>query len=410
MIYYAVVLLIINGRDFVFMKKHFIIFSLLIGLLCGGVCRGSLSDKSKVCPDKKLKTGFYVDNGSRGNGAFTWAQLLFYSPQLEVTLLDGKDIRDGKLDNLDLLVVPGGSGDLQLASLQDSGRKKVRDFVRNGGAYVGVCAGFHSALANEGYLQIMPYKHRRDIAGTAAVLPVVISKEGASMLGINPGRHYVRYNLGPISIPAQWNSGKAKTLGVYQSSIGYPGKPDVNFYGAPALIYGTFGKGKVIAASFHPESNVTSHPLALGCIYAVTGIKPAPVFPKRNYRPVRVAFWTPNTVGKAPMLRMLELDRHPDIDLMLTGKADLNAGILDHVDVLVIPDAFDNKNIDFAKSNAFALTAFMDKGGKLLVSGVEAKAFPKHKNLVEIPAGKSFVNEALKKPGYSPLSTVADRN
>ena len=106
----------------------------------------------------------------------------------------------------------------------------------------------------------------------------------------------------------------------------------------------------------------------------------------------------------------LELDRHPDIDLMLAGKADLNAGILDHVDVLVIPDAFDNKNIDFAKSNASALTAFMDKGGKLLVSGVEAKAFPKHKNLVEIPAGKSFVNEALKKPGYSPLSTVADCN
>ncbi|MBO5765460.1 MAG: hypothetical protein J6S24_04180 [Lentisphaeria bacterium] len=88
------------------MKKHLFIFTLLIGLLCGGVCRGSLSDKSKVCPDKKLKTGFYVDDGSRGNGAFTWAQLLFYSLQLEVTLLDGKDIRDGKLDNLDLLVVP----------------------------------------------------------------------------------------------------------------------------------------------------------------------------------------------------------------------------------------------------------------------------------------------------------------
>ena len=121
--------------------------------------------------------------------------------------------------------------------MQDSGRKKVRDFVRNGGAYVGVCAGFHSALANEGYLQIMPYKHRRDIAGTAAVLPVVISKEGASMLGIKPERHYARYNLGPISIPAEWNYGKAKTLGFYEISIGYPGKQNVNFYGSPALIF-----------------------------------------------------------------------------------------------------------------------------------------------------------------------------
>ena len=52
----------------------------------------------------------------------------------------------------------------------------------------------------------------------------------------------------------------------------------------------------------------------------------------------------------------------------------------------------------------------MDKGGKVLVSGVEAKAFPKHKNMVEIPAGKSFVNEALKKPEHSPVSTATDCN
>ena len=101
---------------------------------------------------------------------------------------------------------------------------------------------------------------------------------------------------------------------------------------------------------------------------------------------------------------MLELDRHPDIDLMLTGKADLNAGVLDHVDVLAVPDAFDSKNISFARDHVSELVTFMDKGGKVLVSGVEAKAFPKHKNLVEIPAGKSFVDEALKSPVHSPCS------
>ena len=31
-------------------------------------------------------------------------------------------------------------------------------------------------------------------------------------------------------------------------------------------------------------------------------------------------------------------------------------------------------------------------------SGEEAKAFPKHKNFVEVPVGKSFVEEVLKKP------------
>ena len=80
--------------------------SAAVVLLGGCICKDNSSEKSAVITGKKLKTGFYVDDGSRGNGAFTWAQLLFYSPQLEVTLLDGKDIRNGKLDNLDLLVVP----------------------------------------------------------------------------------------------------------------------------------------------------------------------------------------------------------------------------------------------------------------------------------------------------------------
>lgn len=382
------------------MKKKFVflpVVSLLSALFYGCVC-GTIPDRAEVAVDKKLKVGFYVDDGSRSNGAFYWAQLLFYSPQLDVTLLDGKDIREGKLDSLDLLVIPGGSSALQVAAMQESGKKKVQEFVRNGGAYVGICAGFHCTLDRKERLQIMPYKYRHGASGSAAILAMELSDEGGKILGIDPGKYLVRYSLGPISTPAQWSHGKAQTLGVYKNSIGPQGRKGVNFFGAPAVIYGNFGKGKVVATSFHPESNVTTHPLALGCIYAVTGVKPTPVFPKRNYRPVRVAFWTPTTIGKAPMLRMLELDRHPDIDIILSSKTELNAGILRHVDVLVVPDAVDKKNIAFAKNNASLLKEFMDNGGKVLVSGAEAKAFAAHENLVEVPAGKSFVTEALKKP------------
>lgn len=63
------------------MKKSFIILLLFtstaVGLLSGCICKGSLSDKTTVSSGKKIKTGFYVDNGSRGSGAFLWAQLLF---------------------------------------------------------------------------------------------------------------------------------------------------------------------------------------------------------------------------------------------------------------------------------------------------------------------------------------------
>ncbi len=61
----------------------------------------------------KVKVGFYIDSGSRGGGVLYWARILHFSPQLEVTIVNGKDIRDGKLKGLDLLLIPGGSSELQ---------------------------------------------------------------------------------------------------------------------------------------------------------------------------------------------------------------------------------------------------------------------------------------------------------
>lgn len=377
------------------MKKHLlgIIFCTTVAVISG--CYTYQAPES-ASAGKKLKVGYYVDSGSQGNGVFQWAQLLFYSPELEVKMLDGKDIRDGGLDGLDLLLIPGGSSYLQMKSLKEDGKKKIQDFVRNGGAYVGICAGFHCTLDRKERIQLMPYKYLQGAGGAAAVLAMDLSEKGGKILGVNPGRYMVRYSHGPISKPASWSHGEAETLGSYKSTVGPIGRAGGNFFDAPAVIYGNFGKGKVIATSFHPESHVDNHALAMGCIYAVTGVKAVPQFPKRNYRPIRVAFVCKTTIGKAPIERMLELDKHPDLDVIFASN--FSDGTLRHVDVLVIPDALDSKNIAFAKQNREHLKKFMDNGGKVLVSGKEAQAFEKHANLIEIPAGESFVAEALKKP------------
>lgn len=380
------------------MKKNFVKIMLAatvsVSIFTGcSTCPATAKAEVKTTA-KKLKVGYYVDEGSRSNGAFQWAQLLFYSPELDVTLLVAEDIRAGKLDGLDLLVIPGGSSASQVKALGDEGKKKVQDFVRNGGAYVGICAGFHCTLDRKERLQIMPYKYLQGAGGAGAQLAMELSEKGGKILGVKPGRYYVRYSRGPISKPASWDKGNAETLGVYKGTVGPHGRPGGNFFDAPAVIYGNYGKGKVIATSFHPEGHITNHEMAMGLIYAVTGVKAKPVFPKRNYRPIRVAYITYTTIGKAPMERMLELDRHPDIDVILTSS--FSEGILNHVDVLVVPDAIDSKNIALAKSPA--VLNFLNKGGKVLSSGEEAKAFPKHKNFVEVPVGKSFVEEVLKKP------------
>ena len=59
-------------------------------------------------------------------------------------------------------------------------------------------------------------------------------------------------------------------------------------YDTPSMIYGEYGKGKVIAVSFHPESYSDTRKIWLGCVYAVTGVKAQAVYPVMNRRPVRV--------------------------------------------------------------------------------------------------------------------------
>ena len=354
--------------------------------------------KAEVKAEKKLKVGYYVDNGSRSNGVYQWLQLLSYSPQLDLTLLMAEDIRAGKLDELDLLVIPGGSSESQVKALGAEGKKKVQDFVRNGGAYVGICAGFHCTLDRDERLQLMPYKYLKGAGGAAAKLAMDLSEKGGKILGVRPGRYYVRYSLGPISKPASWDKGNAETLGVYKGTVSPNGRPGGNFFDAPAVIYGNYGKGKVVATSFHPEMHRGNDPISMGCIYAVTGVRPTPVYPVKNYRPVRVAFAVGYTKGKTPIYQLLELDKEKDLDVTMLGEAELAKGILHNTDIVVFPDANPDGIKYTINKYMKELKDFLNNNGRI-VAGEKLKGIlPEHENITYIPSNYSFVKEALKRP------------
>ena len=50
----------------------------------------SASTKAAETAMPKVKVGLFLDKGCFGNGTLRWARLLANSPQLELTLLDGK--------------------------------------------------------------------------------------------------------------------------------------------------------------------------------------------------------------------------------------------------------------------------------------------------------------------------------
>ena len=190
-----------------------------------------------------------------------------------------------------------------------------------------------------------------------------------------------------------------EVLGVFKSTVSNPNGGGGDFLDAPAVIHGEYGKGKVIATSFHPENHAETRELGLGCICAVTGVRPTPRYPVKVRRPLRVGYYALAIWGPKYIADMLELDREPRLDIQLIDYAHITDGVLEHLDVMILPhgglDRFKFLDTPFCKQ---AFLDFMERGGRVIVSGNGAKFIPGHKNLTALPVGSSFLAETLREP------------
>ena len=345
----------------------------------------------------KIRAGLYVDHGSRGSGALYWARLLADSPQIELVLLEGEDLRQGKLDTLDLLVMPGGASGLQMKSMGKAGAEAVRRFVANGGAYVGTCAGMHCTMNKPDRLGLLPFTRLDNASGAEAALSVEFTPEGAKRFGIPPGRQVVRYSHGPVVAPAaRPGEGRCEVVATYSSSITPLGRENRSFFGTPSALFGEYGKGKVAVTSFHPESYASTRCIALGMIYATTGVKPTVEFPGKSFRPLRVGYFSRAIVGKRCTEDALALDREAEFDVRFTDCADIDTGALEHLDAMIFADGYERRyERDLTPRRRQAISDFMRRGGRVIASGVAVKYLPEHTNLIVKPENRTFA-EVLK--------------
>lgn len=371
------------------MKKIFL-FAAAALLFAGCASTQVAAPAPKAYTGKKIKTGFYIDKGSQGGGVMHLARLLSYSPQIELTLLKGEDLRKGKLNGLDMIVMPGGSSETQMKTMAPEGVKALQDFVRNGGKYVGICAGFHITLNRPERAQLMPYTYIREAVGARGDVQIEFTKEAMKTLDLKKSKYMVRYSRGPVARAAQWNKGTCKTFALYKSSISPINREGKSFFNTPAMIAGTYGKGKVIATSFHPEYKTSSYDIFVGCVYAVTGVKITPQIPVDVFRPLQVGYNTGAGMARdsAQAIReIVELERSPLIKLHLG----LSHEILDFADVIVLPDAPAATGKKLIQNDWYTfLKIFMDKGRKVIAAGPGWNCLPAHKNLIRIPAKASL--------------------
>ena len=176
---------------------------------------------------------------------------------LVVRRIQPADILAGGLNAVDVLVMPGGGSGGESLALGPAGRDLVRAFLRDGGGYVGVCAGAYLATTDDpANLRILDAKlvdadHWWRGVGTPGIR---LTTFGQSVLGVTGSDYAYKYVNGPLLAPA----GDAAlpdyaAVATFSTEIVQNGAPAGVMIGTTAIATAAYGAGRVFVTSGHPE-------------------------------------------------------------------------------------------------------------------------------------------------------------
>ncbi len=189
-------------------------------------------------------------------------------PELRVRLVGRNDMRPEVLEQFDVVVFPGGSGSKQGKAIGERRRDHVRQFVRDGGGVVGICAGAYLCTSHYNWsLHLMnaavfnksveiPGKGRKSMwfRGPGTHVDVEVTDRGAEVLGVT-GTQSIRYENGPIlSRGDQRSLPEFEPWAFFRSENGIYEPQKNTMIGAPAVVFSRYGQGRVLAISPHFET------------------------------------------------------------------------------------------------------------------------------------------------------------
>lgn len=353
--------------------------TLVVVAFAAVVC-GCASERAADCRKADgtppLKVAVYADRGPSGIGAAEWYRIVNDSPDMELKLVDGAAVRSGALAGQDLFIMPGGSSSNEYASLGLDGVAKMKDFIREGGGYIGTCAGCCLLMDGPGRARVMPW----NTLGSEPDLfyPLVkVNEAGAKALGIAAGNHKMRYHGGPLMrMTTNTIEGASFELwGTVDSECTYHGKVSQKkrMHGAAAILGGTYGRGRVFVTSMHPEYYEPTHYFVVAAIRWVTGREVKIPRPQRRRGELSVGYVMGSAKSVKNVETMLAIAALDGVDFQMLNGDDAFIDRFAHVDVLVSPSGFANNKK--SKATYEAVDRFLARGGTLLTCA--PKATPK---------------------------------
>lgn len=241
---------------------------LLAALLFLSVLSISAEDKNPV------RVALYDDAGAFGKGVPRVAELLGKAPDVKVTLVKGTEIAGGTLKDHDVVIFTGGSGSGQAKGIGEAGRAEVRKFIENGGGYVGICGGAY--LACSGFTwglgvldaKTVSNKWKRGVGD----VQIEVNALGTTTTGIPAKALPIRYANGPIITPAGLaDVPDYEPLATFRTELSENDTPKGVMVNSPAWVRGTYGNGRIITSSPHPEQTPGMDPWILHAVRWVAG-------------------------------------------------------------------------------------------------------------------------------------------
>ncbi len=186
----------------------------------------------------------------------------------------GEDIRDGALAGARAVMFPGGSGRGIANALRPEGVEMVRTFVREGGGFVGICAGaFLAGSGLEEYARLHHLTHHQPWAKGRATLRLELTPEGVEIMGPEFQSIETNYNNGPVFTeitppPPDARHGPLVVLSTF-ATVPPPRRGesfDEPMSGSPAILAFRYGQGRVLTISPHPEGRRALNAMVARCI------------------------------------------------------------------------------------------------------------------------------------------------
>lgn len=345
------------------------------GCATNSACKtGCIGESSAAEPAKEtLKVAVYADRGPGGIGAAEWYRIVNDSPDMTLKLIDGAGVRAGGLAGQDLFIMPGGSSSNEYSSLGLDGIARMKDFIRNGGGYIGTCAGCCLLMDGPKRARLMPWNtlgSERDLFYPQ----VKINEAGAKALGLEAGNHKLRYHGGPF-MRATTNvieGASFELWGTVDSECTYRGRVSQakRMHGAAAILGGTYGKGRVFVTSMHPEYYESMHYLVVAAIRYVTGREVEIPRPQRKRGDLSVGYIMGYPKGIRDVQNMLDVAAIKGVDFQVLNGDDAFVDRFAHIDVLVAPVGIAKGKKPSALRKA--AEKFVSRGGTLLTCSAEA--------------------------------------